>query len=124
MMANEIKIKIIKLIRNAKYFSVIMDTTLDISRQEQLFIVIRIVHMDENNETTCSEIKEYFMDLINIHSTTGLDLSNILIEKLKTYGLKLNDCRGQAYDNGAHMAVQFKGVQARMVISYYKVKTG
>lgn len=104
MMANEIKIKIIELIKKAKYFSVIMDTTPDISRQEQLSIVIRIVNMDVNDENTSPEIKEYFIDFINIHSTTGLDLSNILIDNLKAYGLKLNDFRGQSYDNGANMA--------------------
>lgn len=115
MMANNIKIKMIELIKKAKYFSVIMDTTPDISRLEQLSIIIRIVNMDLNDETTSPEIKEYFMDFINIHSTTGLDLSNVLIDNLKAYGLNLNDCRGQSYDNGANMAGKFKGVQARIL---------
>ncbi|XP_008178799.1 zinc finger MYM-type protein 1-like [Acyrthosiphon pisum] len=92
-----------------------MDTTPDISHCEQLSIIIRIVHIDLENESSCSEIKEYFMDFVHINSTTGMDLSNILIEKLKEYGLDINNCRGQAYDNGANMAGLYKGVRAHIL---------
>ncbi|XP_025193937.1 uncharacterized protein LOC112593650 [Melanaphis sacchari] len=37
--------------------------------------------IDFENESSCSEIKEYFMDFVHISSITGMDLSNILIEK-------------------------------------------
>jgi len=114
-MAQEVKLKIIKFIKNSKYFSVIMDTTPDISHCEQLSIIIRIVHIDLENESSCSEIKEYFMDFVHINSTTGMDLSNILIEKLKEYGLDINNCRGQAYDNGANMAGLYKGLRAHIL---------
>jgi len=89
-----------------------MDTTPDIGHCEQLSIIIRIVQIDLENESSYSEIKEYFVDFVHISSTTGMDLSNILIEKLKEYGLDINNCRGQAYDNGANMAGLYKGVRA------------
>ncbi|XP_050059883.1 uncharacterized protein LOC114132402 [Aphis gossypii] len=81
-----------------------MDTTPDINHCEQLSIIIRIVQIDFENESSCSEIKEYFMDFVNVSSTTGMDLSNILIDKFKEYGLNIHNIRGQAYDNGANMA--------------------
>lgn len=115
MMAHEVKIKIIKLITNATYFSVIMDTTPDINHCEQVSIIIRIVQIDFENESSCSEIKEYFMDFVNVSSTTGMDLSNILIDKLKEYGLNIHNIRGQAYDNGANMAGLYKGVKAHIL---------
>lgn len=71
--------------------------------------------MDSNNEITDVEIKEYFMDFINIQSSTGLCLSDILISKLKEYQIDLANCRGQGYDNGANMAGQYRGVQARIL---------
>lgn len=71
-----------------------MDCTPDVSHEEQLSIIIRVVDMDSNNEMTDVEIKEYFMDFINIQSTTGLNLSDILISKLKEYQTDLADCRG------------------------------
>ncbi|KAL4101295.1 hypothetical protein QTP88_021315 [Uroleucon formosanum] len=73
------------------------------SRQEQLSIVIRIVDM------------EYFLDFTNIHDSTGLYLSDVLVEKLKIYGISLNDCRAQGYDNGANMIRQYKSVQTRIL---------
>lgn len=51
-----------------------MDTTPDVSHRGQFSIIIRIVPIDLGNESSCPEIKEYFMDFIRISSTTGIDL--------------------------------------------------
>jgi len=114
-MASEVKEEIIIKIKSAKYYAIIMDCTPDVSHEEQLSIIIRIVDMDSNNEITDVEIKEYFMDFINIQSSTGLHLADILITKLKEYQIDLADCRGQEYDNGANMVGQYRGVQARIL---------
>ncbi|KAL4092160.1 hypothetical protein QTP88_026713 [Uroleucon formosanum] len=55
------------------------------------------------------------LDFTNIHDSTGLYLSDVLVEKLKIYGISLNDCRAQGYDNGANMIRQYKSVQARIL---------
>lgn len=116
VISKEVQLTIIQTIRLAKYYAIIMDCTPDTSRQEQLSIVIRIVDMDIENESTEPRIKEYFLDFINIHDSTGLYLSNVLVEKLKIYGISLNDCRAKGYDNGANMTGQYKGVQARILL--------
>jgi len=115
VMAKEVQKTIIQTIKLAKYYAIIMDCTPDTSRQEQLLIVIRIVDMDIENESTEPRIKEYFLDFTNINDSTGLYLSDVLVEKLKIYGISLNDCRAQGYDNGANMIGQYKGVQARIL---------
>lgn len=115
LMAVAVKTKIINLIKKAKYYTIIMDTTPDISRQEQLSIIIRIVNMEFENERCDPQISEFFMDFINIESTTGFSLANILIEQLKHYDIDLQNCRGQAYDNGRNMIGQYKGVQSRIL---------
>lgn len=81
MMAKAVKTKIIETINNSKYFNIIIDTTSDISHCEQLAIMIRAVYLDFDNESGYPEIKEYFMNFINISSTTRLNLSNVLIKK-------------------------------------------
>lgn len=38
-----------------------------------------------------------------------------MVEKLKHYDIDLQNCRGQAYDNGRNMIGQYKGVQSRIL---------
>ncbi|CAI6372666.1 unnamed protein product [Macrosiphum euphorbiae] len=91
-----------------------MDCTPDISHQEQLSLIIRVVDMDIDNEHSDPIIKEMFMEFINVESTTGLNLTNVLLEKLKNNNIDINNCRGQCYDNGANMKGQYKGAHARI----------
>lgn len=46
---------------------------------------------------------------------TGLNLSNLILNKLKELGIPFENCRGQAYDNGANMKGKKQGVQARLL---------
>lgn len=115
LMANEVKKKIIKEIQQCKYFSIIMDCTPDTSRKEQLSIIIRTVNMIENDDFSEPKIKEYFLDFIIVESTTGLNLANVVLDKLNEYGIQISNCRGQSYDNGANMIGQYQGVQSRIL---------
>ncbi|KAL4153309.1 hypothetical protein QTP88_001142 [Uroleucon formosanum] len=90
-----------------------MDCTPDISNNEQLSLLFRIVNMNDDNSYN-PEIQEYFLDFIPVQSTTGLNLSNVLIDKLNEYGIDIMNCRGQAYDNGSNMVCKYQGVQTRV----------
>lgn len=63
------------------------------SREEQLPIIIRIVDMAYKNEFMESTFKEYFIQFLNVESTVGLNLINILLEKLNDMGINLQSCR-------------------------------
>lgn len=90
-----------------------MDCTPEISHNEQLSLLFRIVNMNDDNSHNL-EIQEYFLDFIPVQSTTGLNLSNVLIDKLNEYGIDIMNCRRQAYDNGSNMVGKYQGVQTRV----------
>ncbi|KAB0790667.1 hypothetical protein PPYR_14893 [Photinus pyralis] len=108
---NAVRNEIVSRIKQAKYFSVILDTTPDVSKSEQLSLVVRYV---EKNGKTCS-IEERFLMFIEVKEKTGYALANILQKVLQELGLDIQNIRGQAYDNGSNMAGQYQGVQARIL---------
>ncbi|KAL4142550.1 hypothetical protein QTP88_004989 [Uroleucon formosanum] len=94
IMANEVRKSIINLIKKHKVLF-------------QLSTCIR-------TNFTEPSIQELFIDFVNIHSTSGLSLSNLLISKLAEYEILLSDCRGQEYDNGSNMVGEYQGVKSRI----------
>jgi hypothetical protein len=111
MIANEIRSKIIIKVKEAKYFSIILDRTPNISNQEQMTLVLRCVDIS----TSPIKIKEYFLEFINVYVTIGLGLFNELINVITKLQLNINDIQGQGYDNGSNMKGNKQGVQRRLL---------
>jgi hypothetical protein len=99
---------IVSCVKAAKYISVIMDCTPDVSHKEQLSILLRCVEINQK------EIKsnEYFCGFLHITDSTGSGLVEAFLNLFDMTNLDLENCRGQCYDNGANMRGQYKGVQA------------
>jgi len=109
IMASHVKSKIIEKVKKNKYFSIILDCTRDISRVEQLSVILRTTNQD------IAQIEEYFLEFVAVEKTTAERLSDYIIEKLEELGISLADCRGQGYDNGANMRGEKSGVQRRLL---------
>ena len=99
-------------IKQAKYYSIILDCTPDLSHVGQLSVIVRMVAVDD---TDTPQIKEHFMGFLEVESSTGESLSNLILKRLEEFNLPFEDCRGQSYDNGANMKGKIKGVHARLL---------
>jgi hypothetical protein len=91
LLAIEVKWSIIEIVREAKYFSIILDCTPDASHQEQMSLILRCVNILENP----INVEEYFVEFITVDDTTGKSLFNDMIVLIKKLDLNINDIRGQ-----------------------------
>nr|XP_047132570.1 LOW QUALITY PROTEIN: zinc finger MYM-type protein 1-like [Hydra vulgaris] len=112
LMSQKVNDVIINRVLKAVYYSIIPDCTPDISRKEQLSLTIRIVDLSLDIRV---EIKEYFLGFFFVSDSTGLGLTEVLIELLTKHGLEISNCRGQGYDNGSNMKGKNNGVQKRIL---------
>ena len=87
----------------AKYYSILLDATPDVSHDEQHSFVIRYLCLC-NGEY---EVKERFLGFISDTSKTGIDISAMALEFMKANHLPILDCRGQGYDNATNMSGRF-----------------
>ncbi|XP_029767240.1 glucose-6-phosphate exchanger SLC37A1-like [Terrapene carolina triunguis] len=98
LVASNIQEANIGQLKKAKYYSVILDCTPDVSHEEQMSVVLRFV---EFNGEDGVNIREAFVGFLNVHDTTGEGLLEAFLEKANNLGIDIADMRGQAYDNGS-----------------------
>lgn len=110
LLAGEVRNKILSLLKEAKYFSIILDCTPDVSHIEQLSFTVRFVDINE------ARVRECFIAYKPVTDSTGEGLTDLFLDNIvQKYDLDMNDCRGQGYDNGANMVGKNKGLQARIL---------
>ena len=88
------------------YYGIICDETSDISRTEQLSLVISYV--DSKGQK-----RESFLDFLEAESTTGEDLFELIVGGLRKLGLDVTRIVGMGFDGASNMLGGTKGVAAR-----------
>ena len=108
LISNYVLKEILASVTKSKYYSVILDCTPDVSRKEQMTVVLRSIEL--GNKTVC--IVENFVGFVHVQESTGIGLTKAFLHKIDELGLSISNCRGQGYDNGANMRGRISGVQA------------
>ncbi|XP_076042015.1 zinc finger MYM-type protein 1-like [Oratosquilla oratoria] len=113
LLASAIKEKILAEVKLAKYFSIILYCTPDISHIEQLTMILRYVDIKKEPEVCHHQvcIKESFLGFVPLKETTGAFMTETLVGELQNVGLQIDNLRGQGYDNGSNMKGKHNGVQ-------------
>ncbi|GBO04649.1 hypothetical protein AVEN_224528-1 [Araneus ventricosus] len=107
LMENEVKQHLIAEVKEAMYYSIIVDSTPDVTHIDQLTFILRFV--DEKGD-----IKERFFGFIPIESHDSAYLENVVLENLRNYSIELKNSRGQTYDNASNISGRYTGLQARL----------
>lgn len=98
---------IINNIKQAKYFSIIVDSTLDYNKKEQLSLSCRFV-----NKLGVPE--ERFLRFINIPDGSAQTYFVTVTEELKNLNVDIKFCRGQGYDGASVMSGCLNGLQSKI----------
>lgn len=106
VMANRVIEEIIRQIKTNKYFSISVDSTPDITHQDQLTVILRYC----NNKGLPVE---RFVGFYNI-GHGAQELEQCVMDMLKSFNLDIQNCRGQSYDNASNMSSRYSGLQARI----------
>ncbi|GFV16842.1 zinc finger MYM-type protein 1 [Trichonephila clavipes] len=101
--------EIIHIVKQTKYYAFLLDCTRDVSRVEQMSIILRFC------DSSTGAIEEHFVGFIAFTETTGEYITNSILQELERNGLDIQNYRGQEYDNGANMVGINKGVRTRIL---------
>ncbi|CAF1161390.1 unnamed protein product, partial [Rotaria magnacalcarata] len=94
-------------IKEASYYSIMADSSIDSNRQDMLSIFIRFVNKN-------GEPEERFVSIKPLHLKTGDGVANHILEVLNELDLDLDRLIAQSYDCANNMSGEFNGVRAKI----------
>lgn len=132
--AEEVRNAILMERESAKYFAIMVDATPDSAHVEQTTFILRYlsrnvginssVTANANTNSTYTDatiteytIKERFWKFVNCNDKTGQQIAELILNTMKDSKIPFDDCRAQAYDNGANMSGAYNGAQSHILDS-------
>ena len=106
IMSNMVREIICTQVRDAVYFSLLIDETKDISKKEQMSVVLCYLQN--------GKIYKRFIGFVHISSLDVASLVEYICDTMSACHLSLNNCVSQCYDGASVMSGACCGVQARI----------
>ncbi|XP_022850556.1 zinc finger MYM-type protein 1-like [Olea europaea var. sylvestris] len=103
LLANEVRSAIVKKVKHAKYFAVILDCIPDASYEEQMSLIVLFVDDLANLPT----VEEHWLEFLEVDDTTGLGLTTELQKVLIKLDLDIDDLRGQGLLHAVNIVSKF-----------------
>ena len=116
IMASIVREQIRTQIHKTGYYSILADETKDMSKQEQLSLVLRYIdheHKDQDGVVTPSVV-ERFLTFVVASNLTAEHLSKYILDTLSLFNLDVNMIVSQGYDGASVMSGCRAGVQQRI----------
>lgn len=107
LLSQHVQNSIVNEIIRAKYFTLIVDSTIDISKKDQMSLSMRYV-----NEYGFAE--ERFLKFVDLPSASADTFYKSILAEIATFNIDISMCRGQAYDGASTMSGHIKGLQTRI----------
>ncbi|XP_070004773.1 uncharacterized protein [Nicotiana sylvestris] len=89
---------------NGDNFALLVDESCDISRKEQMVIVLRYIDRMRS-------MVEQFIGIVHIHGTSALCLKEVIVNYLAQHSLSLSYVRVQCYDGASNMQGDLSGIK-------------
>ncbi|XP_043482137.1 zinc finger MYM-type protein 1-like [Leptopilina heterotoma] len=117
LLSKTVKNKITNAIKEAPFFSIIMDTTQDITKVDQLSQIFRYVQIEKDQTGKPKKINviESFLGFEKVDDQTAAGLVSKIITGIEAKGINIHKCRGQGYDGARVMSGIYTGVQKRIL---------
>nr|CAI5850761.1 unnamed protein product [Callosobruchus analis] len=95
------------------FLTIVLDTTQDLSKIDQLSVVFRYISVTENDDNVPKEIKicESSLGSIAVTDCSAAGLKTVILNLTKECGIDLTKCRGQGYDGANVMSDVYGGLQ-------------
>jgi hypothetical protein len=106
VMGSKVLSQIVDELKQAKYFSISLDSTPDVSHVDQLSFTVRYV--------LPSGPIERFVSFLGMRGHCASDLLKSLTDFLDEHQIDISNCRGQSYDNASNMSGKYNGLQAKV----------
>ncbi|XP_049367126.1 uncharacterized protein LOC125832037 [Solanum verrucosum] len=87
---------------NGDYFSLLVDESFDVSRKEQMAVVLRYVDRR-------GFVMERLLDIVHVKNTSALSLKEAIVNLLSQHSLSLSYVRGPCYDGASNMQGDING---------------